>query len=99
MPSHSINLVKHNDIDFIAINDIFSEVNNNVLNFIEIDKPKCDPCITFDSRDIIEEPNGPLYIIAKIKWKLPHGVLIDPLCMVNVIMKYYLYTQKFHQYK
>lgn len=43
---------------------------NNVVNLIEKSKPKIKCHITFDSRDTIDAPNGPLYITAKNKGKI-----------------------------
>lgn len=92
LPSHTTNVVEHNDNGHIAIDDISNE-DNNLVNFIEQSNPKCDICVTFESRYIIRALDGPLYIIAKIKEMLSHGVLIDPVCMVNVVIEEHLYTQ------
>lgn len=69
LPSHSTNVVELKKPDYVTVDDMCVEANN-VVNLIEQSKPKPDPCITFDSREIIDAPNGPLYIIVKIKGKL-----------------------------
>lgn len=49
------------------------------------------------TREIIDAPKGPLYIIGKIKGNLSRGVLIGPICMVIVIAEEHLYIQQFYQ--
>lgn len=68
LPSHSTNVVDH-DPSFIVTIDVSTKANN-LVNFIEKPKPRCDPSIIFDIRSIIRELNGPLYITAKIKGNL-----------------------------
>lgn len=81
LSSISTNVVEHKDLSFIAAIDMFSEANSGEP------KPKCDPCIIFESRDIIRAPDGPLYITTNTKGKLTRGVLIDLVCIVNAIRK------------
>ncbi|MGI4458298.1 hypothetical protein ACR2WA_25535, partial [Klebsiella pneumoniae] len=49
------------------------------------------------SSETIRAPDGPLYIVAKVKNTPCRGVLIDPSCMVNVITEEFLFTLQLNQ--
>lgn len=90
LPSHFTNVIEFENLAF-SPNDLGLE-SNNVVNLVGKPISPKDLCITFDPSETIEAPNGPPYIIAKIKDKLSRGVLIHPMCMVKVITGEYLYT-------
>ncbi|GLJ18154.1 hypothetical protein SUGI_0320750 [Cryptomeria japonica] len=69
----------------------------NVINFVEQQENPKEPSITFDSSETIRAPDGPLYIVAKVKNTPCRGVLIDPACMVNVITKEFFFTLQLNQ--
>ena len=48
----------------------------NVINFVEQQKIPKEPSITFDSSETIRAPDGPLYIVVKVKNTPCRGVLI-----------------------
>lgn len=95
LPSHSTNLNEPKTPNNIAPDEMCVEATN-VMSLIEFE-PRLEPCIISDSRETIDAPDESLYIIAKIKGNLSRGVLIDPVCIVNVITKEHLYTQQFNQ--
>ena len=83
LPSHTSHVIKTNDSSFSP--DGLVSMTPNVINFVEQQKIPKEPSIIFDSSETIRAPDGPLYIVAKVKNTPCHGVLIDPSCMVNVI--------------
>lgn len=70
LPSHSTNNVKPKKPNYMTPNDMCDKVNNHVVKFIEQPNPHPSSHIMFESREIINAPNGPLYIIVKIKGNL-----------------------------
>ncbi|GLJ39441.1 hypothetical protein SUGI_0805560 [Cryptomeria japonica] len=95
LPSHTSNVIETNDSSFSL--DGLVSMTPNVINFVEQQKIPKEPSITFDSSETIRAPDGPLYIVAKVKNTPCREVLIDPSCMVNVITEEFLFTLQLNQ--
>lgn len=72
-------------------------VSDNVVNLIDKQEPPKDLCITFDPSETIKALDDPLYISVRIKGIPSLEVIIDPICMVNVIIEEFLYSLQLHQ--
>lgn len=69
----------------------------NLVNMVEKQDTPKDSCIKFDPSETIRAPNGPLYIVVKVKDIPCRGALVDPFCVVNIITKDYLFTLRLHK--
>jgi hypothetical protein len=94
MPNHNISFVKANDaMNFYMTNDNMNDGNNeydNLVNFIDVQphqgQTNLSMNISFSQKDIIKHaPNDPLYIVGRINDNPTNGMLIDLICVENVI--------------
>jgi hypothetical protein len=54
--------------------------------------------IVFSQNDIIKNaPDGPLYIARRINDKPTNGILINPICVENVITEEFLLVHELYQ--